>query len=331
MLQVESATLPVAARRGKGRRSRGRAQWKPPTRATSMLPLLFALATAATSAPPADETPVRCSHCDEWNAPQAPFRLFGNSWYVGVAGLSSVLIDSGDGLILLDGDLPQSAGQIAAHVRALGHDVREIRWILASHGHFDHVGGIAALQRMSGARVAASAKTAEALRAGGPVADDPQLGYHGTFPAVRAVVPVADGGTVTLGAVVVTAHLTPGHTPGATTWTWRSCEGPRCLDLVYADSITAISSDGFRYDADPARVAAFRRGLDTLGTLHCDLLVTTHPGASHLFERLAAREAGRSDALVDPTACRAYAESGRQGLAARLHDETEPAATDATH
>ena len=295
-----------------------------------MLPLLLALATAAAPVRPADEQPIACGHCSEWNAPRAPFRLFGNSWYVGTAGLSSVLIDSGAGLILLDGDLPQSAEEIAAHVRALGHDVHEIRWILASHGHFDHVGGIAALQRMSGARVAASAKTAQALRAGGPVADDPQLGYHGTFPPVAAVVPVADGGTIALGDVVVTAHLTPGHTPGATTWTWRTCEGPRCLYLVYADSVNAISADGFRYDADPARVAAFRRGLDTLDALPCDILVTVHPGPSRLFERLAAREAGQADALVDADACRAYARSGREGLATRLHDEAQPPA-DAAH
>lgn len=288
-----------------------------------MLPLLLALATGATPVP-ADETPIHCSHCDEWNAPRAPFRLHGNSWYVGVAGLSSVLIDSGDGLILLDGDLPQSAEAIAAHVRALGHDVREIRWILASHGHFDHVGGIAALQRMSGARVAASAKTAEALREGGPVDDDPQLGYHGTFPSVSAVVAVADGGTITLGDVVVTAHLTPGHTPGATTWSWRSCEGARCLDLVYADSVNAISADGFRYDANPARVAAFRHGLDALGALPCDVLITVHPNTSRLFERLAARDAGNPDALVDANACRAYAQGGRDGLEARLHEEAAP-------
>jgi metallo-beta-lactamase class B len=296
-----------------------------------MLALLLAGATASVAVP-ADETPVHCTRCDEWNAPQAPFRLFGNSWYVGVAGLSSVLIDSGDGLVLLDGDLPQSAEAIAAHVRALGHDVREIRWILASHGHFDHVGGIAALQRMSGARVAASAKTAEALRGGGPVADDPQFGYHGTFPPVRAVVPVADGGTIALGDVVVTAHLTPGHTPGATTWTWRSCEGPTCRNLVYADSVNAISADGFRYADDPARVDAFRHGLDTFAALPCDVLVTVHPNTSRLFERVAARDAGNPDALIDPNACRAYAQSGRDGLEARLHDEATPTtAADAAH
>jgi metallo-beta-lactamase class B len=289
-------------------------------------PLLLALlASSAAAAPAADEAPIACAHCGEWNAPHTPFRLFGDSWYVGTAGLSSVLIDSGDGLILLDGDLPQSAQGIAAHVRALGHDVHEIRWIVASHGHFDHVGGIAALQRLSGARVAASAKTAQALRAGAPVPEDPQAADASRFPPIPAVVPIADGGTIALGHVVLTAHATPGHTPGATSWSWRSCEGARCVNVVYADSVTAISSDGFRYDADPARVAAFRKGLDTLEGLPCDLMVTTHPGASHLFERLAAREAGNADALLDANACRAYAEGGHRGLDARLQAEASNA------
>lgn len=282
-----------------------------------MLALLLALALA----PAADAAPIACPHCAEWNAPRAPFRLFGDSWYVGTAGLTSILVDSGDGLVLLDGGLPQSASEIAAHVRALGHDVREIRWIVASHGHFDHVGGIAALQRMSGARVAASPKTAEAMRLGAAVADDPQAGDATRFPSVAAVVPVADGGAIQLGRLVLTAHAMPGHTPGATAWSWRSCERDRCIDLVYADSVSAIAADGFRYRDDPVRVAAFRHGLDRLAALPCDLLVTPHPGAGRLFERLAAREAGESDALIDHDACRAYAEMGRNGLASRLREE----------
>jgi metallo-beta-lactamase class B len=201
--------------------------------------------------------------------------------------------------------------------------VRDLRWILNSHAHFDHAGGIAALQRMSGARVGASARGATALRAGRAAADDPQAGFgeETHFPSVAAVVRVADGATLALGDIVITAHHTPGHTPGATSWSWRGCEAGRCHDLVYADSLTAVSSPGFRFGAEPARVAAFRRSIATVAALPCDLLVTTHPGASHLFERLAAREAGDADALVDGNACRAYAEAANRGLDARLEEE----------
>src|SRR5215210_4899839 len=102
------------------------------------------------------DPPSTCSDCAEWNAPQEPFRLFGNSYYVGPAGLSSVLITSAEDLILLDGALPQSAAVIDAHIRALGFDTEKIRVIGNSHAHYDHAGGIAALQRATGAAVLAS-------------------------------------------------------------------------------------------------------------------------------------------------------------------------------
>src|SRR5690348_17958744 len=83
----------------------------------------------------------------EWNAPQKPFRIYGSTWYVGPHGLSAILVDTGKGLALFDGDLPESAPQIEAHLRELGFRVRDIKWIFNSHAHADHAGGIAALQQ----------------------------------------------------------------------------------------------------------------------------------------------------------------------------------------
>src|SRR5581483_12435798 len=102
-----------------------------------------------------------------WNAPQAPFRIYGNTWYVGPHGLSSILVDTGQGLALFDGDLPESAPQIEAHIRALGFRVHDIKWVFNSHAHIDHAGGIAALQRASGAQVLASSGGARAMELGG--------------------------------------------------------------------------------------------------------------------------------------------------------------------
>ena len=112
-----------------------------------------------------------------WNAAHEPFRVFGNTYYVGVAGLSSVLVASDQGLILLDGGLPQSAPLIDASIRKLGFRTEDVRLILNSHTHYDHAGGIAALQRVSGAIVAASASGARAIESGGPPADDPQYAF----------------------------------------------------------------------------------------------------------------------------------------------------------
>ncbi|HEU4664933.1 MAG TPA: MBL fold metallo-hydrolase, partial [Dokdonella sp.] len=104
---------------------------------------------------PADETPMQCPRCDDWNARVEPYRLADNTWYVGTKGLASVLVVDDDGLVLIDGGLPQSAPVILGNVRKAGFDPARIRWILNSHAHYDHAGGIAAIARITGAQVAA--------------------------------------------------------------------------------------------------------------------------------------------------------------------------------
>lgn len=263
-----------------------------------------------------------CASCAEWNEPQRPFRIHGNTWFVGTHGLSAILITSPRGHVLIDGALPQSAPQIEANVRALGFRMRDVKLILNSHAHFDHAGGIAALQRASGAAVAASAWSAGVLGSGASPASDPQYGILLGYPAVANVRTLADGETLRVGPLALTAHLTPGHTPGGTTWTWESCEGRRCLEMVYADSETPVSADGFKFTRNttyPTAMADFERGFAVLEGLRCDVLITPHPGASQLWERVAAHR------LVDGEACRRYAAAARRQLAARVAEEgTQP-------
>lgn len=266
-----------------------------------------------TRAYPADA----CASCAAWNEPQAPVRIHGNTYYVGTRGLASVLITSPEGHVLIDGALPNSAPLILENIRALGFDPRDVRLILNSHDHFDHSGGIAALQRASGAVVAASGPSAPVLERGASTEGDPQHGALLDFPPVRDVRRFADGDTLRVGPITVTAHLTPGHTPGGTTWAWRSCDDAGCVDVVYADSQTPISADGFRYTGTAA-VAAFERGHRTLETIPCDILLTPHPGASALWERV------ESGSLVDPSACRRYAATAREQLRRRLEAERGP-------
>ena len=256
----------------------------------------------------------KCAACAEWNVPRAPFRIFGNTHYVGTAGLSAILVTSPDGHVLIDGGLPASAPQILANVRALGFRVEDIRMILNSHVHYDHAGGIAALQRASRARLAATVKSAPVLASGRSGPGDPQYGTLLEFPTASVTDTVADGQVLRVGPLALTAHVTAGHTPGGTTWSWRSCEGDRCVDVVYADSQSPISADGFRYSGSSA-VADFRRGFARLEQLPCDILVTPHPGT--LFDRASK---GR-DGLVDSGACRAYAAAARERLQKQLEAE----------
>ncbi len=282
----------------------------------------------ARAALPVADPPSVCDSCDEWNQPQKPFKLHGRSYYVGVRGLSAVLVGTSDGLILLDGGLPQSAPLIEENIRRLGFKVEDIRLIVNSHAHYDHAGGMARLQRDSGAVVAASASGAAALRAGRPTPDDPQFGRdgrEGAFPRVGQVRVVRDKEELRVGDTAITAHLTPGHTPGSTAWTWKSCEAGICLDLVYADSLTAVSLDGFRFTGDRTHAdvsETFKSSIATVAALPCDIMLATHPGASGLFERLERR--GPSPVphpLIDKLACRAYADKARRNLDQRLQTE----------
>jgi metallo-beta-lactamase class B len=265
-----------------------------------------------------------CESCAEWNAPQRPFRLYGNAYYVGTHGLSAVLIASNDGHILIDGDLPESVPAIVANIRTLGFRVEDVKLILNSHVHFDHAGGIAELQRRSGAAVAASASSAEVLQRGSSGRDDPQYGVLQPIAPVARVRVIADRETLRVGPLAVTAYLTPGHTPGGTTWTWRSCEGARCLDIVYADSQTPVSADDFLFTRNttyPGVLRDFDKSFAALDGLPCSILVTPHPDASGLWTRVERRDAGDADALVDPAACKRYAAGARERLARRLVDE----------
>jgi metallo-beta-lactamase class B len=293
-------------------------------------PLFVAIPVAALFAVPTvpaeliPDPPHDCEYCAGWSQPREPFRVFGNTWFVG-GGVSSVLITTPKGHVLIDGGLTQTAPQVAANIAKLGFRLEDIKVIVNSHTHYDHAGGIAALQRASGAPIAASPEAARALERGGPTENDPQFGFgpaHNNFPAVAKVRIITDGDTIKLGGMEVTAHYTPGHTPGGTSWTWKSCENDRCLNMVYADSLNSVSAPGFKFSADAKRVAEFEKSIETVAGLPCDILLTPHPEAFDLDARIAARDRDpKSNPFLDPNGCKAYAAGARERLAKRIAEE----------
>lgn len=264
-----------------------------------------AQATGAESKKPITE--YKCSSCKEWNQPQAPFNIYGNTWYVGTTELSALLVTSPKGHILLDGALPQSAPLIEANIRKLGFRIRDVKLILNSHEHFDHAGGIPALQRASGAKVVASAAGARVLREGVIGKDDPQYdpAQDPRIEPIAAVTEVGDGEVLTVGDLAIKAHMTPAHSPGGTTWTWTSCEKGRCLDMVYADSLTATSTDSYRFTS-PDRTDSFKAIIGKVGALKCDVAVSNHPGFTDTMEKFAAMTPA-SNPFIDPDSCKKYA------------------------
>jgi len=280
------------------------------------------LVTAMTARAHADTS---CSQCAEWNVSQQPFRVYGNTYYVGVHGLSSILITSPEGHVLIDGDLPESAAKIAANIQSLGFRVKDVKLILNSHVHFDHAGGLAELQKLSGAQVAASPFTARALKTGKSGSDDPQ---YGTLPPIKPIAKVRvlkDGEVLHVGPLALTAHFTPGHTPGGTSWTWKSCDQDRCLNIAYVDSLSAISAPNFRFSGNktyPQVRADFEKSFAKVAALPCDILLTPHPGVSDLWDRLAKRDQGDANALIDQGMCKQLAQTSRTDFDKRLAKET---------
>jgi len=271
---------------------------------------------------PAQDVNASCSSCAVWNKPQRPFRIYGNTYYVGTHGLSSVLIASEGGHVLIDGALQESAPLIAANIRSLGFRIEDVKLIVTSHAHFDHAGGVAELQRLSGARVAASPWSADALKRAVP-RDDPQFGILRPVAHVAQVEILRANEILSVGAVTITEHSTPGHTPGGTSWTWRSCENGRCLNLVYADSLSPVSADGYLFSRrkEHPQPDDFERSFSFLDTTPCDILITPHPEVSHLWERLEQRNS-RPDAMIDPAACHVLAETSREQLRKCLATES---------
>lgn len=304
------------------------------TRPYKILALATSLAMTATAvqaAPPAPKSSSAtytttnlakaCAGHDGWAYPAPPAHVFGNTWYVGTCGIAAILITGNEGHILIDGGVAEAAPLVLANIAKLGFKPQDVRWILSSHEHSDHAGALAAIKRATGAKLAAMQSAVTVLESGKPSRDDPQYGSMSGFDPVRVDRILADGDSVTLGNLAITAHATPVHSPGSTSWTWQSCTKDfACHMIAYADSATTISADTYRFTDHPDRVARIQEGLKRLAGLPCDLLMTPHPAASNLMERFAG-----AAPLVNPTACKTYAAAARQHFSDRLAKEANEA------
>jgi metallo-beta-lactamase class B len=293
-----------------------------------------ALAAMLLSSAPAQQTddpllrPIAPESAAKWLGPEAPIRVFGNFYLVGFEGLNVGLIDTGAGLILIDGAVPQGVRAIKANIRKLGFRVEDVKYILSTEPHYDHAGGIAALARDSGATVVAGAAAATVLL-GGTDSLDAQASWLVPFPALSRLRTVRDGERLRLGGVTVTARATPGHTRGSTSWAWRSCEGRQCRTIVFAASLNPAAPPAYRF-SDPGHgwlVASFRRSFAAMRRMPCDILITAHPSQSGGAEKRRRFDQGsKPNPYIDPGACRAYAQDFATALDERLAQERAPQA-----
>lgn len=274
-------------------------------------PAVFAVAAAmgAVSTAAARDPP-------EWSAPVQPFRIAGGVYYVGTKGLGAYLIVSKEGAILLDGTTAENAALIERNIQAVGVPLRSVKLLISDHAHPDHVGAFAQIKQDTGATFLASAGDAWALTHGQTRGDTNYTPRP--FPPIKVDRNVGDGQTIRLGEVTLTARLTPGHTPGCTSWSTTVQEGGKQFNVLFLCSITVAGNILVGNHAYPEIASDFRKTFDKLQTMKTDILLTSHPDVAHVLEREARREGGAPDAFVDPSALPSLVAESRRAFETSL-------------
>jgi metallo-beta-lactamase class B len=219
----------------------------------------------------------------DWNKPVPPFQIVGNLYYVGAAEVTSFLITTPKGHFLLDGGFAETAPQIERNISQLGFNLRDVKFLLNSHAHFDHAGGLARLKKLSGAKFVASEPDAPLLKNGGH--GDFRFGDTLTFPPVEPDQIIHDGESIQIGDQKLTAHLTPGHTKGNTTWTTKISEGTKTYDVVFAGSPSILDYQLAGRESYPGIAADFEKTFAIFKTLPCDIFLSAHGSMFALKEK----------------------------------------------
>ncbi len=236
----------------------------------------------------------------DWSTPVKPFRIAGNVYYVGTKGLAAYLIVSNQGAILLDGTTAENVPLIERNIEAVGVPLHAVKRLVSDHAHQDHVGALAQIKQDTGAEFLASAGDTWALEHG-RVRGDTNYKPKG-FAPIKVDRVVGDGETIRLGEVTLTAHLTPGHTPGCTSWSTTVQDQGRQLNVLFLCSITVAGNILVGNHAYPEIASDYRATFRKLETMKADIVLPSHPDIADVIERGARREAGATDAFVDPQA-----------------------------
>jgi metallo-beta-lactamase class B len=280
----------------------------------AVLSIAFVSLSAQTQSPALQPFPV-----ESWNKPFKPFRIIGNIYYVGTNNLACYLITSPAGHILLDTALEESAPIVRTNIAALGFKLNYIRVILSSHAHFDHVAGHAEMQKATGAQVYATAADATILESGGT------KGFHPLTPykPVKVDRIIKDGETVRYGNLTLTAHLTPGHTEGNTTWTTTAEENGKKYDVVFAGSMSINAGVHLvNYPAWPNIADTYAKSFQKLKALRCDVFLGPHAPFFDMeakVQRLSAD--AKANPFIDPEGYRNYIASYEKAYNEQLQRE----------
>ncbi|HEX4947005.1 MAG TPA: subclass B3 metallo-beta-lactamase, partial [Blastocatellia bacterium] len=256
-----------------------------------------------------------------WNQPVKPFQIIGNIYYVGTNNLACYVIKTNAGLILLDTALQDSVPLVQANIKALGFKLKDVKIMLSSHAHFDHVAGHADMKAATGAKVYATKADAEILESGGKKGFHPLQPYYKPVKIDRLL---NDSDTVRLGDVTMTAHLTPGHTEGNAAWTMKVSENGKTYNAVFTASMSI--NPGVKMVNNPtwAGVAeAYAKSFAKLKTLPCDVFLGPHAPFFAMEEKVK-RLGTQPNPFIDPEGFRKFIEMNEKNYLAQIQRERAP-------
>lgn len=259
---------------------------------------LCALALLATGAQAQTIKDFLAQAMQKWTAPFEPFQLIGNIYYVGTDGIAVYIIKTSDGLILMDTAVPQSTGMIKDNIAKLGFKESDIKYILNTHAHFDHTGGFAEIKKDTGAQLVAGLRDKPLIEGGYYPGDETNTDIG--FPPVKVDRTVTEGDKVTLGDTTLTAHATPGHSPGCTSWEMTVKDGDQNRDVLFFCSGTVALNRLVGNPTHPGIVGDYRATYAKVKAMKIDVLLGPHPEVYGMQAKRAQMKDGAPNPFVKP-------------------------------
>jgi metallo-beta-lactamase class B len=257
-----------------------------------------------------------------WNAPVQPICIIGNVYYVGAHEVSSFLITTPKGHILLDSGFDETVPLIQANIKQLGFKLEDVKILINSHAHADHAGGLATLKQLTGAKLFASKADAELLTNGGK--GDFHWGDNLVFNPVKVDRTLRDKDKIKLGGVTLTARLTPGHTKGATTWLMKVTEGGKTYDVLFISSASVPGYTLVNNQKYPKIIEDYARTFQLLKTLPCDVFLGPHGSFFALLEKMERlKKDPKTNPFIAPQDYRTYVEKAEQAYLKQLEKERQ--------
>ena len=246
-------------------------------------------------------------------------RVIGNVYFVGSKDLGIFLVATPQGHILMNAGMPDSVPMIQANVESLGFRFQDVKVLLISHAHFDHDGGAARIKELTGAKYMVMDADVPVVESGGKEDFFYANAPDGSYPPAKVDRVLHDGDTVRLGETVLSAHLTPGHTKGCTTWTMKVHEGSQTYDLVIVGSPNV--NPGYQLVKNPAypQIADdFAKNFKVLRSLHCDIFLGAHGSYYDMETKYKSIRAGDANPFIDPMGYRSFVKEREGAFHAEL-------------